>query len=157
MVLADDLVVEFHHQAGVITGDLRRAHELVAHAAAVIGIGAFLIIILNWGLAFWLIIDKDLGVSEALDVSHKITYEKKATFLGVLASSAGVVTALTCVTLGMAMALVPISLLFIGMYYMKTAIQEMVIPGKTALGAHPSLYGNTGELSDESDEEEDIL
>ena len=58
---------------------------------------------------------------------------------------------------GMAMILVPISLLFIGMYYMKTAIQEMVIPGKTSLGAHPSLYGNTGELSDESDEEEDIL
>ena len=38
----------------------------VAIAAAVIGIGAFLIIVLNWGLAFWLIIDKDLGVSEAL-------------------------------------------------------------------------------------------
>ena len=129
----------------------------LAISAAVIGFGAFLIIILNWGLAFWLIIDKDLGVSEALDVSHKITYEKKATFLGVLASSAGVVTVLTCVTLGMAMALVPISLLFIGMYYMKTAIQEMVIPGKTSLGAHPSLYGNTGEMSDESDEEEDIL
>ena len=129
----------------------------VAVAAAVIGIGAFLIVILNWGLAFWLIIDKDLGVSEALDVSHKITYEKKATFLGVLTSSAGVVAALSCVTLGMAMVLVPVSLLFIGMYYMKTAIQEMVIPGKTSLGAHPSLYGNTGELSDESDEEEDIL
>lgn len=129
----------------------------VAIAAAVIGLGAFLIIILNWGLAFWLIIDKDLGVSEALDVSHKITYEKKATFLGVLTSSAGVVIVLSCLTMGIAMVLVPISLLFIGMYYMKTAIQEMVIPGKTALGAHPSLYGNTGELSDESDEEEDIL
>ena len=129
----------------------------VAIAAAVIGLGAFLIVILNWGLAFWLIIDKDLGVSEALDVSHKITYEKKATFLGVLASSAGVVTVLSCLTFGMAMILVPISLLFIGMYYMKTAIQEMVIPGKTSLGAHPSLYGNTGEMSDESDEEEDIL
>ena len=129
----------------------------VAIAAAVIGIGAFLIIILNWGLAFWLIIDKDLGVSEALDVSHKITYEKKATYLGVLASSAGVVIVLSCLSFGMTMVLVPISLLFIGMYYMKTAIQEMVIPGKTSLGAHPSLYGNSGEMSDESDEEEDIL
>ena len=130
---------------------------IVAIAAGVIGIGAFLIIILNWGLAFWLIIDKDLVASEALDVSHKITYEKKATYLGVLMSSAGVVIVLSCLTFGFAIILVPISLLFIGMYYMKTAIQEMVIPGKTSLGAHPSLYGNTGEMSDESDEEEDIL
>ena len=53
--------------------------------------------------------------------------------------------------------LIPVSLLFVGMYYMKTAIQEMVIPGKTSLGAHPSLYGTAGEMSDESDEEEDIL
>lgn len=129
----------------------------VAIAGGVIGLGIFLIMILNWGLAFWLIIDKDLGVSEALDVSHKITYEKKATYLGVLTSSTGIVMVLSCLTLGIAMILVPISLLFIGMYYMKTAIQEMVIPGKTSLGAHSSLYGNTGELSDESDEEEDIL
>ena len=129
----------------------------VAISAAIIGLGAFLIIILNWGLAFWLIIDKDLGVSEALDVSHKITYEKKATFLGVLTSSAGVVIVLSSLSMGITLTLVPIALLFIGMYYMKTAIQEMVIPGKTALGAHASLYGNNGELSDESDEEEDIL
>ena len=74
-----------------------------------------------------------------------------------MTSSAGVVFVLSCLSMGITLTLVPIALLFIGMYYMKTAIQEMVIPGKTALGAHASLYGNNGELSDESDEEEDIL
>ncbi len=129
----------------------------VALAGSIIGFCIFLVILLNWGLAFWLIIDKDLGIAEGLDVSHKITYEKKATFLGVLTSSIGIVVVLSCLTLGIASLLFPIALLFVGMYYMKTAIQEMVIPGKTSLGAHSSLYGTNAELSDQSDEEEDIL
>ncbi len=129
----------------------------VAIAIAVMGIGIFLVIILNWGLAYWLTLDKSLGFYESLEVSHKITYEKKGTFLAILVTSIGGVVVLSAVTMGIGIVLFPVALLFVGMYYMKTAIQEMVIPGKTELGAHISLYGTEGELSDKNDEEEDIL
>lgn len=142
---------------GTFSYVIAQTPSAVAAATAIMGFGIFLVIILNWGLSYWLILDKDLALVESLDVSHKVTYEKKATFLAILFSSIGGVLLLTLCSFGFGIVFFPIALLFVGMYYMKTAIQEMVIPGKTALGAHTSLYGDDGELSDKSDEEEDIL
>lgn len=105
----------------------------VGVSAAVVGIIVFLLLKLYLGISYWLILDKDLDLVEALTVSVKITKEKKGTFLAIIMSCLFGWLALTILTFGMGATLFfPIILLFIAMYYMKTAIQEMVIPGKSA-------------------------
>ena len=106
---------------------------IVGASAAVVGIIVFLFLKLYLGIAYWLIIDKDLDLIEALSVSVKITKEKKGTFLAIIISCFFAWLGLTTLTFGMgATLLFPIILLFIAMYYMKTNIQEMVIPGKSS-------------------------